>query len=176
MKRILPLLLTASCAAPQSQYGMEDAKIMTQDPEKLHAYFMDQIRGRDFANAHNYGLAKGARAALPYEQFYFVIQWELVQRMILGFEQHAVDVKGAAGTVTWCNPEFGLSRKYRIVGMKIGTKTFWGYDFTRDELQELKDRAFEWFGRQKSAADGRLYTYPPDWRYTPLGGACGCRR
>jgi hypothetical protein len=168
------MLAAASCGAPPCRYGLEEAKTMAQDPAQLTEYFLDQVRCGEYANAYNHGLSKGAKAALSYEQFYLVIQWEFVRRMILGFEQHAVD--RAAGTVRWCNAEMGVTREFRIAGMKIGTKTFWGLDFTREQLDDLKNTAFAWFEKQRAAADGRVYVYPPEWRYAPVGSRCTCKR
>ena len=184
MRIVFALLCSclAACAAPACRYTIEDAKTMTQDPAQLHAYFMDQIRCGQYGNAYEHCFSKTARESLgPYESspFYFVIQFELVKRMIVGLEQHDVRVDEGARTATvrWCNREFGLSREYRLVEERVGrTKKFWKYDFTRQQLEELKDAAFAWFRRQKEVADGRLYSYPPDWQYSPLGGACTCKR
>ncbi len=178
---LLPAWL-AACAAPTSQFTIEDAKTMTQDPAKLHAYFIDQIKCGQYGNAYEHCFSNAAKASLgAYESspFYFVIQFELVKRMMVGLEQHEVRLGegGRTAVARWCNREFGISREYSLVEERIGrTKRFWKYDFTRVQLEELKDAAFAWFRRQKDAADGRLYSYPPDWQYSPLGSACDCKR
>lgn len=167
MVRLLILLASLvgtsvlGCAAPETTLEMD----AMQKPETLHAYFVEQIRAGEFSNAHKC-LSFDAQKRLQYEPFYFIVQHELVQRLLTGFEQ--VGVNHEAGTVRWRNREFGIERDYRLVAQKRRSGMVYGYDFTEEQLNELKDSAMAWFRAQKRAADNRMYTYPPDWHYTPL--------
>jgi hypothetical protein len=184
------IVALAACApAPVKTYDVEDAKKMVADPDQLLDYLMTQLLAKEFGSAHEYGLSRDTKALLRYELFHAALTMEqsgvgrpldleVTRRLLRGLRQHGLHVEGASATARWCNPEFGFSHPVRLSQQKIGRKRLWGYDFTRDELEGFmraaQDAALAWFSHQKKVADGKLYTYPPDWHHTPLGSSCRC--
>lgn len=173
------LLLAAACSSVPAVADPGPLKDVVKDPARLHAYFTSMLRQGEIAQAHKV-LSTDARRRVPYEVFFLSVRNtqapDLTLRVLTSFDQRAVSVAPDAleGTVRWCSPEFGLCRDYRVVADKIGTKRIWGLDFTRENLEELLPAALAWFRRQREAADGRIYAYPPDWTYARVDSTCTC--
>jgi len=178
MKPIGPVLaavLFAACAQSPEEDPPRLAEI-NQDPAKLHGYFMYMIRNEMEAMA-----AKVTR--VDEKALRFAIQNtvapDLTRRLVLGFEQHSVTVaeNDESRIARWCNKEFGISREYHLAQMESSSgKKYWVIDFTREQLAELPEAAMAWFRRQRQAAEGRIYAYPPDWTPVPVMATCPCGR
>jgi len=180
--------LAACSAAPVKKYDVEDTKKMVVDPERMLDFLMTQLLAAEFASAYENGLSPATKAGMSYEIFYLGVtrevsgfkplELEVTRRLLGSLVQHGLRVDGAAATARWCSPDFGFSHPVRMTRTAIGRKRLWGYDFTRAELEGFmraaQDAALAWFEHQKKVADGKLYTYPPDWHHTPLGSACSC--
>lgn len=179
----------AGCAAPACRYTTDDAREMTQDPDKLLAYFIDQLLCGQYAPAHEYGLSRRTKQGLDYNAFFLAITHEqkgvkpleldVTRRLLAGIRQHQLVVDGDSGRALWCNAEFGFSHPVRLVAEKIGRrKTFWTYEFSLESLEELMKAAvgaaMAWFNRQREVADGRVYAYPPEWRHAAVATTCSC--
>jgi hypothetical protein len=175
------MALAAGCEAPPCRYGTEEAKVMTQDPKKLLAYFIDQILCGQLAAAHEHGLSRETKQQIDYNAFYLgltheqngikPLELDVTRRLLGGLRQEDLIVDGNRARASWSNPEFGFLHPVRLVHQRVGRKTFWYFDFTREELEQFMkvavDASLAWFRRQRQVADGRLYTYPRDWQYTP---------
>jgi hypothetical protein len=167
MRFLAPLLLLAGCATTQ-QGELPSGKEL-KDPKRLLPVFKEFLRAGELSKAHEC-LSKGAKSAVPYEAFFAVFTgFEGSARMITGLEEHGL----TETTIRICNPEFGISRDFKIVKE---FKIIWKLDLTREDLQYFQDRALEWFRRQNTAAGHRHYVYPPDWKYAPVMPRCDCKK
>jgi hypothetical protein len=177
MKSFAPVLaaaLFAGCAQAPEADPPRLAEV-NQDPVRLHGYFMYMIR-------HDLE-AKAAKVTTVDENaLRFAIKNtiapDLTRRLVLGFEQHSVTVaeNDESRIARWCNKEFGISREYPLAQLEQAGKKYWVINFTRDQLRELPEAAMAWFRRQRQAADGRIYAYPPDWVAVPVMATCPCGR
>jgi hypothetical protein len=168
---LLPAALLSACASAPVQDD-ERPKDVIKDPARIHGFFLRKIREREES------VAAQVTTLRPPEQLYFGIRNEiapdLTRRILLGFEQHDVRVDGAIATVRWCNPEFGISRDFTLKS-ELGGK-IWLLDITRDQIEELAHAGLAWFRKQREAADGRIYAYPPDWVAANVSATCKCGR
>jgi hypothetical protein len=121
-------------------------------------------------------------STLTYEELYFGLRNQvapdLTRRVILGFEQHDFQLSpdGTEARARWCNREFGISRDFRFVSRVRGQARLWEVQITRDQVEELARAGLVWFRKQREAADGRVYAYPPDWIAANVSATCGCGR
>jgi hypothetical protein len=168
--RFLPALLLAACAAPQT--GELPSGKELKDPRRLLPVFKEFIRHQEYSKAHGC-LSKEAKETLPYEPFYAgLTAYEAVSHLISGLQEHGIDTEN--GVMRICNPEFGVSRDFRIKG-EFGGR-LWTLDFTRADLDFLQERALAWFRRQREAAGHRFHVYPRNWPYSKVMPRCGCNR
>jgi len=173
MNSIIPLLaalLLAGCAATPGQ-DPEPAKDVIKDPAKIHGFFLRMIRDRQEKMA-------AMVTTLNPDEFYLGIRNriapDLTRRILLGFEQHDLKVEGESAVARWCNKEFGISRDFKLIS-QVGGR-LWKLEITREQIEELAKAGLAWFRRQREAADGRIYAYPPDWIPAPVMTSCPCGR
>ncbi len=164
-------VLLASCAAVPEGQEEERPKDVVKDPARIHGFFIRMIR------EDKPGIA--AQVTTLDETAFTIgvrnrIAPDLTRRILLGFEQHDVRVDGDRATVRWCNKEFGLSRDFGLIS-KHGGKV-WQLEITREQIEELATAGLAWFRKQREAADGRIYAYPPDWIATNVSTSCKCGR
>ena len=165
-------VLLAGCAAGPGQ-DEENPRDVVKDPARIHGFFLQMIRERKETIATQV-------TTLPEGHLYFGVRNQiapdLTRRILLGFEQHSIEVveEGRLAIVTWCNREFGIFRKFRLV--RTPQHPVWRLEITREQIEELATAGLAWFKRQRDAADGRIYAYPPDWVATNVSASCGCGR
>lgn len=171
--KLLPAVaLAAGCASLPGQ-DEEPAKDVIKDPAKIHGFFVKKIRER---------LPGIAAQVTTLDTNSFVIGVnnkiapDLTRRILLGFEQHDVKVSEdrTKATARWCNKEFGLSRDFTLRSEAGGR--IWKLEITREQIEELATAGIAWFRRQREAADGRVYAYPPDWSPALVTTTCRCGR
>lgn len=171
--RLLPAAaLLAGCAVAPGQ-DEENFRDVLKDPNRIHGFFVRKIRDREP------GIAAQV-TSLDSNQFVLGVNNQvapdLTRRILLGFEQH--DLKrhenGQSATARWCNKEFGISRDFKLTS-KHGGK-LWQLEITREQIEELAQAGLAWFRRQREAADGRIYAYPPDWVAANVSVSCSCGR
>ncbi|HEU4339029.1 MAG TPA: hypothetical protein VFS19_03085 [Planctomycetota bacterium] len=169
--KLLPAVaLAAGCASLPGQ-DEEPVKDIIKDPAKIHGFFIRKIREREEL------IAAKVTTLRPEEQLFFgvrnTIAPDLTRRILLGLEQHKVEVapEGRTARVQWCNPEFGISREFQMVNP---SGKIWQLDITREQIEDFARAGLAWFRRQREAADGRIYAYPPDWVATKVSASCPC--
>lgn len=169
--RLLPAFaLVAGCAAPPEQ-DIDRPSDIVKDPSRIHEFFLKKIREREDKVAAQV-------TTLDPDAFYFGVRNEiapdLTRRILLGFEQHEVRVNEdrQGGIARWCNKEFGLSYDFPLRSEIRGK--IWRLHITREQIEELARAGLAWFRKQREAADGRVYAYPPDWIATPVSTSCPC--
>jgi len=165
--RFLPLLFLWGCAGAPCD-DLPSGKEL-KDPTRLLPVFREFMRCGEYAKAHKC-LMPGA---MSYEEFYlgFTAFKDTTAHLVRGLVEHGIDA--SAGTIRLCNPEFGVSRDFRIARFK---NLIWTFDFTEADIRYFQDRALAWFRKQTQAADYRIYTYPPNWTYARVDGTCSCAR
>lgn len=171
--KLLPAaLVVAGCASVEEQ-DEERPKDVIKDPARIHGFFVQKIRQR------LPGIAAQV-TTLDTNQFVIgvnnQIAPDLTRRILLGFEQHDVQVAEdrSRATVRWCNKEFGLSRDFTLRS-EFGGR-IWKLEITREQIEELAHAGLAWFRRQREVADGRIYAYPPDWTHANVSASCPCGR
>jgi hypothetical protein len=174
--KLLPLLsaaaLLAGCAGVPEQEEERPSQI-AKDPAKIHGFFLRKIR------AGLPGVAAAVTTLGPEELTIGVnntIAPDLTRRILLGFEQHSVVVApdGMTATARWCNPEFGLSNEFHLRAEKLAGRILWKLVVTREQIEDFARAGIAWFRKQREAADGRIYAYPPDWVAANVSNRCGC--
>jgi len=164
----LPVFLIAGCAGMPEQ-DSEPVKDVIKDPSRIHGFFIRKIRDREP------GIAAQVTTLDP-DQFVIGVNNriapDLTRRILLGFEQHDVKVEKDFAVARWCNKEFGISRDFRIRS-ELGGR-LWKLEITREQIEELATAGLAWFRKQREAADGRIYAYPPDWSAAPVMTSCPC--
>jgi hypothetical protein len=164
--------LIAGCAALPEEQEPDRPKDIIKDPARIHGFFLRMIRDREE------GIAAQVTTLVPPEQLYFGVRNQiapdLTRRILLGFEQHDLRVAEdkSHAIVRWCNPEFGISREFTLRSEAGGR--IWKLDITRDQIEELARAGLAWFRKQREAADGRVYAYPPDWVAARVSATCPC--
>lgn len=171
--KLLPAIaLLAGCASVPGQ-DEEPAKDVIKDPAKIHGFFVKKIRDREP------GVAAQV-TTLDSNQFVIGVNNriapDLTRKILLGFEQHDLRVAENKSTATarWCNPEFGISRDFTLRSELQGR--IWRLEITREQIEELATAGLAWFRKQREAADGRIYAYPPDWIAANVAASCKCGR
>ncbi|HEY3226757.1 MAG TPA: hypothetical protein VGK61_07180 [Planctomycetota bacterium] len=169
---LLAALLIAGCAAAPEQ-DAEPVKDVIKDPAKIHGFFLRKIRDREEAIAAKVTTLKEEELVIGIRNR---IAPDLTRRIILGFQQHSIRVAedGKTAVARWCNPEFGITWDIDIV--RNPKLPIWQLHITREEIEELAPAGLAWFRRQREAADGRIYAYPPDWTPAPVMTSCPCGR
>ena len=167
--------VVAGCAtAPEEQEDVHPGTI-ARDPKLIHGYFLRKIRERVESDAAKV-------STIPSEHLWIGLHNEiapdLTRRIILGFEQHGFQLleSGKEAVARWCNPEFGISRDFRFVSREMPGGRLWKVEITREQVEELAHAGLVWFRKQREAADGRVYAYPPDWVAANVSASCGCGR
>jgi hypothetical protein len=167
--------VVAGCAsAPEEQEDVHPGTI-ARDPKLIHGYFLRKIRERVESDAAKV-------STIPSEHLWIGLHNEiapdLTRRIILGFEQHGFQLleSGKEAVARWCNPEFGISRDFRFVSREIPGGRLWKVEITREQVEELAHAGLVWFRKQREAADGRVYAYPPDWVAANVSASCDCGR
>jgi hypothetical protein len=173
LSRFLPAaLLVAGCASLPEQEGERPSQV-GKDPARIHGFFIQKIREREEKKA-------AAVTTLNEDAFYFGVRNQiapdLTRRILLGFEQHDVKVAEdrSTATVRWCNPEFGISHHFTMRS-EFGGR-LWKLEISVEQIEEFARAGLRWFERQREAADGRIYAYPPDWKAARVSPRCPCGR
>ncbi|MBI4566115.1 MAG: hypothetical protein HY716_15625 [Planctomycetes bacterium] len=178
---LLPLGMLGACRSPEPRDFSPRWKFL-QNPAHPFDYFMEMIRCDLPAKAREI-LSADAKKRFPEGSFTLAVRNTLApdatKRLILGFEQHSVTVSpdGETALARWCNREFGVFLDIRLMRERLAGRWYWAIDFTREQLVEtLEPALMAWYRRQRDAADGRIYAYPPDWEYAPVAADCPCLR
>jgi len=171
--KLLPAIaLLAGCASVPEQEE-ESPKDIVKDPSRIHGFFIRMIRedkpgiAAQVTSLDEAALTLGVRNQ---------IAPDLTRRVLLGFEQHDIRINDdkQSGVVRWCNKEFGLSYDFPLTSKYSGK--VWTVVITREQIEELATAGLAWFRRQREAADGRIYAYPPDWVAANVSALCKCGR
>lgn len=171
LRTLLPAaFLLAGCASVPDQDEERPSKV-AKDPARIHGFFVKKVRDRLEAEAAQVTTLDPNAFTIGVRNR---IAPDLTRRILLGFEQHGLKVDGPAATARWCNREFGISRDFRLVLDPV--LRIWLLEITREQIEELATAGLAWFRRQREAADGRIYAYPPDWVATNVSATCPCGR
>lgn len=167
-------LLTAGCACVPCD-APPPALTDLKDPAKVLPTFQEFVRRGEFARAFDTCLSPETKRMLGYERFYLALTAFEAGRRLLGTARaHGVDP--ARERLRLCNPEYGVARDLRLRRITLGQASWYVLELTNDDLEYLKDRAFDWHRHQVRRADGWHFAYPPDWVHAPVTRACNCGR
>ena len=170
-QRLLPAVLLLSACAAVPEQDEERPSRVAKDPARIHEFFIRKIREREEAVAAQVTTLDPNAFTMGVRNR---VAPDLTRRILLGFEQHELKVEGKEAVARWCNREFGISRDFRMVldpQIKI-----WMLVITREQIEELATAGLAWFRKQREAAEGRIYVYPPDWIAANVSPTCKCGR
>ena len=174
--KLLPLLAAAGilsgCASAPEQEEERWSQVV-KDPARIHGFFLRMIRQGQPGIAAKVTTIGEEELTIGINNR---IAPDLTRRVLLGFEQHDVKVAedGSTATARWCNPEFGLSYEFRLRLQILSGHKLWRLEITREQIEGLAQAGIAWFKKQREAADGRIYAYPPDWAAASVSSRCGC--